>query len=71
MGTSGSNLNASLVDRLCQPVTVAIIGKQGDGLAQAVQKGVESLVEVELSVRDETAGVVQRGMQESWTASRW
>jgi hypothetical protein len=35
-----------------------------DGLAQAVQKGVESLVGIELGMRDETAGVVQRGLQE-------
>src|SRR5689334_18576178 len=36
----------------------------GDGLAQTVQEGVESLVGVELSVRDETAGVVERRLKE-------
>ena len=36
----------------------------GDGLAQAVQKGIQSLVGIELSVRDETTGVVQRGLEE-------
>ena len=36
----------------------------GDGLAQAVQKGVESLVGIELGVRDEAAGVVERGLEE-------
>jgi hypothetical protein len=36
----------------------------GDGLAQAVEKGVESLVEIELGVRDEAAGVVERGLEE-------
>ena len=35
-----------------------------DGLAQAVQKGVESLVGIELGVRDEAAGIVERGLQE-------
>src|SRR5580658_2850644 len=36
----------------------------GDGLAQAVQKGVESLVGIELGVRDEAASVVERGLKE-------
>ena len=36
----------------------------GDGLAQAVQKGVQSLVGIELGVRDEAAGVVERGLEE-------
>ena len=36
----------------------------GDGLAQAVEKGVQSLVGIELGVRDEAAGVVERGLQE-------
>ena len=36
----------------------------GDGLAQAVQKGIQSLVGIELGVRDEAAGVVERGLQE-------
>ena len=35
-----------------------------DGLAQAVQKGVQSLVGIELGVRDEAAGVVERGLEE-------
>src|SRR5260370_1330595 len=35
-----------------------------DGLAQAVQKGVQPLVGIELSVRDEAAGVVERGLEE-------
>ena len=36
----------------------------GDGLAQAVQKGVQSLVGTQLGMRDEAAGVVQGGLQE-------
>src|SRR5580704_11975320 len=36
----------------------------GDGLAQAVEKSVQSLIEVELRVRDEPAGVVKCGLQE-------
>jgi hypothetical protein len=36
----------------------------GDGLAQAVQEGIQSLVGIELGVRDEAAGVVERGLQE-------
>lgn len=36
----------------------------GDGLAQAVQKGVQSLIGIELGVRDEAAGVVECGLQE-------
>jgi hypothetical protein len=33
-------------------------------LAQAVQKGVESLVGIELGVWDETAGIIERGLEE-------
>jgi len=33
-------------------------------LAQAVEKGVQPLVGIELSVRDEAAGIVERGLQE-------
>jgi len=36
----------------------------GDGLAQAIEKSVQSLIEVELRVRDEAAGVVESGLQE-------
>ena len=36
----------------------------GDGLAQAVEKSVQSLIEIELGVRDEAAGVVECGLQE-------
>src|SRR5579864_1622623 len=36
----------------------------GDGLAQAVQKGVEPLVGIELGVRDEAAGVIERSLEE-------
>ena len=36
----------------------------GDGLAQAVQKRIQSLVGIELSVRDEAAGVIERGLEE-------
>jgi hypothetical protein len=36
----------------------------GDGLAQAVEKGVESLVGIELGVGDEAAGVIECGLQE-------
>jgi hypothetical protein len=35
-----------------------------DGLAQAVEKSVQPLIEVELRVRDEAAGVVECGLQE-------
>ena len=35
-----------------------------DGLAQAVQEGVQPLVGIELGVRNEAAGVVQRGLEE-------
>ena len=35
----------------------------GDGLAQAVEKGVQSLVGIELGVRDESAGVVECGLE--------
>ena len=34
-----------------------------DGLAQAVQKSIQSLVGIELGVRDEAAGIVQRGLE--------
>ena len=36
----------------------------GDGLTETVQEGVQSLVGVELGVRDEAAGVIQDGVQE-------
>ena len=36
----------------------------GDGLAQAVQKRIQSLVGIELGVRDEAAGIVERGLEE-------
>ena len=42
----------------------------GDGLAQAVEKGIQSLVGIELGVRDEAAGVVERGLQEDLHACR-
>ena len=35
-----------------------------DGLAQAVQKGVQPLVGIELGMRDEAAGVVECGLEE-------
>jgi hypothetical protein len=37
---------------------------RGNGLAQAVQKRIQALVGIELPVRNEPAGVVQRGLQE-------
>jgi hypothetical protein len=40
------------------------IAAGGDGLAQAVQKSIQSLVGIELGVRDEAAGVVERGLEE-------
>ena len=36
----------------------------GDGLAQAVQKSVESLVGIELGMRNEAAGIVECGLEE-------
>ena len=36
----------------------------GDGLAQAVQAGIQALAGIELGVRDEPAGIVEGGMQE-------
>ena len=33
-------------------------------MAQAVEKGVQSLVGIELGMRDEAAGIVERGLQE-------
>src|SRR6202142_2432012 len=43
-----------------------------DGLAQAVQEGIQSLVGIELGVRNETAGIVQRGLEEDLLlASAW
>ncbi len=36
----------------------------GDGLAQTIQAGIQSLVGIELGVRDEAAGVVEDGVQE-------
>ena len=33
-------------------------------MAQAVQKGVQSLIGIELGVRDEAAGVVESGLEE-------
>ena len=36
----------------------------GDGLAQAVQAGVQALAGVELGVGDEPAGVIEDGMQQ-------
>ena len=38
---------------------------RGDGLAQAIEKRVQSLVGIELRVRDEAAGIVERGLQEN------
>jgi len=35
-----------------------------DGLPQAIEKRIEPLIEIELRARDETAGVVERGLQE-------
>jgi hypothetical protein len=37
---------------------------RGDGLTQAVQEGIEALVGIELRVRDQAAGVIERGLQE-------
>ena len=36
----------------------------GDGLAQAVQAGIQALAGIELGVRDEPAGIVESGVQE-------
>ena len=36
----------------------------GDGLAQAVQESIQSLVGIELGVRDEAAGIVESGLKE-------
>ena len=36
----------------------------GDGLAQAIQKGIQSLVGIELRMRNESAGIIQGGVQE-------
>ena len=36
----------------------------GDGLAQTIQAGIQSLAGIELGVRDEAAGIIQDGMQE-------
>ena len=43
-----------------------------DGLAQAVEKGVQPLVGIELGVRDEAAGIVECGLEEDllFTAAR-
>jgi len=35
----------------------------GNGLAQAVQEGIQALVGIELSMRDEAAGIIERGLQ--------
>ena len=37
---------------------------RGDGLAQAIEKRIQPLVGIELGVRDEAAGVVERGLEE-------
>ena len=37
---------------------------RGDGLAQAIEKRIQPLVGIELRVRNEAAGVVERGLQE-------
>ena len=37
---------------------------RGDGLAQTVEEGIQALVGIELGVRDEAAGIVERGLQE-------
>jgi hypothetical protein len=37
----------------------------GDGLAQAIEKRIQSLVGIELGVRDEAAGIVECGLQEN------
>jgi hypothetical protein len=36
----------------------------GDGLAQAIEKRIQPLVGIELRVRNEAAGVVERGLKE-------
>jgi hypothetical protein len=36
---------------------------RGDGLAQTIEAGIESLTRIELGVRNEAAGVIQSGMQ--------
>ena len=36
----------------------------GDGLAQAIEKRIQPLIGIELRVRNEAAGVVQRGLEE-------
>jgi len=42
---------------------------RGDGLAQAVERGIESLAGVKLRVGDEPAGVIERGMKEDLPAA--
>jgi len=36
----------------------------GDGLTQAVEEAIETLIGIELGVRDQAAGIVERGLQE-------
>ena len=36
----------------------------GDGLAQTIERGIESLAGIKLGVRDEAAGVIESGVQE-------
>jgi hypothetical protein len=36
----------------------------GNSLAQAVQEGIQPLVGIELGMRDEAAGIVERGLEE-------
>jgi hypothetical protein len=42
---------------------------RGHGLAQAIEAGIQALAGIELRVRNETAGVVQRGVQKDLHAS--
>jgi len=37
---------------------------RGEGLAQAIEKRIQPLVGIELGVRDEAAGIVERSLQE-------
>ena len=37
---------------------------RGDGLAKAVEETIQTLVGIELGMRDETAGIVERGLEE-------
>ena len=37
---------------------------RGDGLAKAVEEAIQALVGIELGMQDETAGIVERGLEE-------